>query len=210
MKKRDKIFSQRGLTLLEMIIAVFIFLLMMNGVVLLIKYIYRNYGFSMEQGISVNAVQRSLKIMVDDIRGAQQADSGAYALKGADDFDFTFYADVDKDGVTERVHYFFENETIKKGTCEPSGSPSVYPVNDQSVAVLAEHVVNTTGQPLFSYYNVNYPADLVNNPIATPVSQIIQIRMVKTDVRYNLDPNRAPDNIRLESFVTLRNLKDNW
>ena len=127
MNKEKKIFSQNGLTLLEMIIAVFIFLLMMNGVVLLIKYIYRNYGFSMEQGISVNAVQRSLKIMQDDIRGARQADSGAYALKSADDFDFTFYADVDKDGVTERVHYFLENKSIKKGIRKPSGSPSAYP-----------------------------------------------------------------------------------
>ncbi|MFA5871826.1 MAG: prepilin-type N-terminal cleavage/methylation domain-containing protein [Parcubacteria group bacterium] len=203
-------YSQKGLTLVEMLIAVFIFLLMMNGVVMLIKYIYRNYGFSMEQGISVNNVQKSLKTMIGDIRGLRRADSGAYAIKSADDFDFVFYSDVDGDGVTEQVHYFLENDSIKKGVSEPSGTPPVYPSSDQVESVLAEHVVNTTSQPLFSYYNEDYPADLVNNPLAVPVSQISQIRMVKTDVRYNLDPNRAPDNIRLESFVALRNLKDNW
>ena len=34
----------------------------------------------MEQGLSLNEVQKGLKVLTDDIRGARQADSGAYPI----------------------------------------------------------------------------------------------------------------------------------
>lgn len=193
-----------------MLIAIFIFILMMGGSVFLLAQIYKNYGFAMEQGMSVNAVQHSLKIMVQEIRGACQSDSGAYPIREANDNEVIFFADIDEDGVTERIHYYKENESLKKGVSRPSGTPAVYPENNETVTTITDHVVNTALEPLFYYYDTNYPADQVNNPLATPVSPLSDIRLVKIDVYFNLDPNQSPDNIRLESFVELRNLKDNW
>ena len=46
--------------------------------------------------------------------------------------------------------------------------------------------------------------------MAAPVSQLNSIRMVEVDIYYNLDLLRSPDNIRLQTFVQMRNLKDNW
>lgn len=198
------------MTVVEMLIAMFIFVLIIVGSVYLLHQIYKQYGFAMEQGMSVNQVQHSLKMMIEEIRRASQADSGAYAIQSADDFDFVFFADIDGDGSTERAHYYLENESIKKGVTKPSGTPAVYPSGDQSVSTIAEHVVNTSLQPLFYYYDSNYPADQVNNPKTTPVGQVDLLRLVKVDIYYNLDPLRSPDNIRLESYVEMRNLKDNW
>lgn len=198
------------MTLVEMLIAMFIFVLMMFGSTFLLSQIYKRYGFAMEQGMSTHAVQHSLKIVLEELRGIRQSDAGAYPIEEAEDFSFTSFSDSDRDGATERIHYYFENGEIKKGVTEPSGTPPSYTEGDQSVSTIAEHVVNTSGQPLFYYFDGNYPVDQENNPLTTPVSQISDIRMVKIDIFYNLDPYRSPDNVRLESYVELRNLKDNW
>lgn len=202
--------SQTGLTLVEMLIAIFIFGLMMVGSAFLLSQIYKRYAFSMEQGMSTSETERAMKVMIEEIRRARQADTGAYAIVSADDFDFVYYSDIDKDNVTERVHYYLDGDAIKKGIAEPSGTPPAYPSEDQSVSIIAEHIQNAAGEPLFSYYNSDYPADQVSNPLTTPVTQVNQIRLVKIDIFFNLDPYRSPDNIRLESYVEMRNLKDNW
>jgi prepilin-type N-terminal cleavage/methylation domain-containing protein len=207
---KKRLLSPKGLTLVEMLIAMLIFSTILIGTLLLIKYIYKNYGYVMEQGLSLNEVQKGLKLLESDIRGARPADSGAYPIVSADKFDFVFYTDIDKDKVTERVHYYFQDNSIKKGVTNPTGTPPSYPSEDQATTTLVTHVINTVDEPLFYFYDTNYPTDQVNNPIAFPVSDVSKIRMVKIDMFYNLNPFRAPDNIRLESFVGMRNLKDNW
>ena len=207
---KKKLSSQKGRTLAEMLISIAIFSLILIGTLLLIKYIYKNYGYAMEQGLSLNAVQKGIKVLTDDIRGVRAADSGAYAVVSADKFDFVFYTDVNNDKITERVHYYLQSQTIKKGVTKPSGTPPSYPNGEQTTTTLVTHVVNTAAQPLFYYYDTNYPADQTNNPIAVPVTDVNKIRLVKADIFYNLNPFRAPDNVRLESFVEMRNLKDNW
>lgn len=198
------------MTLVEMIIAMFIFLLIMFGSMYLLSQIYKRYGFAMEQGMSTNAVQHSLKVILEEIRGIRQSDAGSYPIEEAGDNSFTVFLDIDKDGITEKIHYFFENGEIKKGLTDPIGTPPVYPEGDQSVSVITDSVVNTAEQPLFYYFNGDYPVDQENNPLDAPVSSASDIRMVKIDIFYNIDPFRSPDNVRLESYVELRNLKDNW
>ncbi|PIU79415.1 MAG: hypothetical protein COZ28_02485 [Candidatus Moranbacteria bacterium CG_4_10_14_3_um_filter_44_15] len=210
MRIKAEKFAQSGMTLVEMLIAMFIFILMMFSSVYVLHRIYKNYGFAMEQGMSVAAVEHSLKYIIEDIRGMRQSDTGAYPIESADDFDFIFYSDVDKDNVTEKVHYYLENNLIKRGISNPSGTPPSYPAGDETVTTIAESVVNSAVQPIFSYFNTDYPADQVNNPLAAPVSPVADIRLVKVDAYVNIDPFRAPNNIRLESYVMLRNLKDNW
>jgi len=61
-----------------------------------------------KQGLSLNEVQRGIKVLEDDIRGVRPADSGAYAVVSADKSSFVFYADVDNDRITERVHYYLQ------------------------------------------------------------------------------------------------------
>ncbi len=205
-----KISRESGLTLIEMLIAIFIFLMMMTSSVFLLNQIYKRYGFAMEQGISVNETERAMKIMIEEIRRTRQADNGAYPIESADQDDFVFYSNIDGDNVTERIHYYLENEEIKKGVTDPAGTPPVYPAEDQTVSTIAQYVQNTGSEPLFSFYNSDYPQDEINNPLSVPVTQVSDIRLVKIDIFINIDPFRSPDNIRLESFVEMRNLKDNW
>lgn len=209
-KLARKKYSGSGMTVVEMLIAMFVFVLIMVGSVFLLRQINKRYGFAIEQGVSVNQIQHSLKTMIEEVRKGRVADSGAYAIQSADKFDFVFFADIDNDDATERTHYYLQNGSVKKGVTKSSGTPPAYPSGDQNTVTIANYVQNTSNQPLFYYYNSNYPADQTNNPLATPVTQVNAIRLVKVDIYYNLDPYRSPDNIRLESYVEMRNLKDNW
>lgn len=104
MLKKEENFFQSGLTIVEMLIAIFVFVLIMSGSVFLLSQIYKRYGFSMEQGMSVNETQRAMKVIIEEIRRARQADSGAYPIVSADDFDFVYYSDIDKDNILSLIH----------------------------------------------------------------------------------------------------------
>jgi hypothetical protein len=85
--------------------------------------------------------------------------------------------------------------------------PRTYPAGDSQTIQIADHIVNTADDSMFSYYNKNYPGDADNNPVPVP-ADVSQIRLIKIFLRININPNRAPDNIQQESFVELRNLND--
>jgi hypothetical protein len=117
--------------------------------------------------------------------------------------------DIDGDGVTERVHYWLDsvNDYLMRGVREPSAAnPPTYAAGDGTTSIIANYVVNEATEPLFYYYNENYPGDIVNNPLPTP-SDIQDIRLVRVLIRMNIDPIKAPNNINIESFADLRNLE---
>jgi hypothetical protein len=109
------------------------------------------------------------------------------------------------------VHYFLDDNSqeIKKGIAEPSGdNPPTYPSGDDSVEVLASHIVNDSGDPIFSYFGRNYFSD--QTPFTTHVSfgEILNIRLVKVKLLVDIRPYHSPDHVAIESFAQLRNLKD--
>jgi hypothetical protein len=73
--------------------------------------------------------------------------------------------------------------------------------------VIASHVVNESGLPIFYYYNSSYPGDQAHNPMATPIS-IETARLMKIILKINVDPSRKQKDIQMESFVEMRNLND--
>jgi hypothetical protein len=47
----------------------------------------------------------------------------------------------------------------------------------------------------------------VNNPLDTPIN-VEDARLIRVHLFVNIDPVRAPNNINIESFADLRNLKN--
>lgn len=198
----------KAMTLVEMLVAIAIVFITMEGFTYLFLKTWDTNKYILESGMASTAASRATNKMVIQLRGAQQADNGAYSLKSGDDFDFVFYANVDADSAVERVHYFLDLATdqLKLGVTDPTpGNPVSYQVGDGNVTIVANYVVNESDAPVFYYYNENYPGDAVNNPLATPAS-VSQIRMIRVHLYVNINPLHAPDNINIESFVDLRNL----
>lgn len=202
--------SLKGLTLVEMMAAIFVVAAGMLGFTLLFSSTWKTNKFVIETGVTAVQVNRALNEVTTNLRKIRQADNGDYPIEAGDDFDLTVYIDVDGDGVTERVHYWLDaaNDQVKRGVTDPvAGTPPTYPAGDTTVTTIANYIVNEASEPLFYYYNENYPGDTVNNPLATPVD-IQSVRLVRVHLRMNIDPIKAPENINVESFVELRNLEN--
>lgn len=195
------------MTLTEVLMAVFIMAITMEGFALLYMRSLRSNAFILEEGMTVFAVSRAVNSMVSDLRKIRQSDGGAYPILLGSDSELTVFLDIDSDGATEKVRYFLDGSDMKRGVSDPitDTAPVTYPDGDDSVSIIATRIVNTENQPVFYYYNENYPGDQVNNPLVTPVS-VGDVRLVKIHLLMNIDPARAPDNVNIQSFVQLRNL----
>lgn len=200
--------TARGMTLIEMLVAIVVVLIATEGFTLLIAKSWDSNKFIMEEGMASAAASRATNQIIIQLRGIQQAGNGDYPIEETDDFDLTVYADIDDDNTVERVHYFLDqaNDQLKRGVTDPTTAvPPTYPASDGTVTVMANYVVNESDDPIFYYYNGNYPSDTVNNPLATPASPGT-VRLIRVHLYVNINPIHAPDNINIESFVTLRNL----
>lgn len=200
--------KKRGMSIVDVIVSIGIFSLGIAGFTALFADTWKTNSFVLEEGQSVGMASRAVGNTVKELRKTRQADNGSYMIKTADDFSLVVYMNDDSDEETERVHYFLEDEKLKKGVTNPSGSsPVTYPAADEIVTIVSNYVMNTPAQPVFYYYNENYPGDIVNNPLGTPAS-VGDIKLIKIVVWINIKPLTAPDNVRMESFVNLRNLNE--
>mgnify|MGYP003404768716 CR=1 FL=1 len=200
----------KAMTLVELMVAIAVVLISMEGFTYLFLKTWDTNKFIIEEGMASTAASRATNKIVIQLRAVQQGDNGDYPIESADDFDLVFYCDIDNDGAAEKVHYFLDdaNDQLKLGVSDPlATNPVTYPVGDTTVSVVANYIVNEASNPIFFYYNENYPGDTVNNPLATP-SSVGDIQMIQVHLYVNINPVHAPDNINIESFVDLRNLHD--
>lgn len=198
------------MTLMELMIAIGVALIAMQGFTYLFIQTWDTNKFVLEEGMASAAASRATNKIVIQLRAVQQAGNGDYPIESADDFDLIFYCDVDDDGVVEKVHYYLDqaNDRLMLGVSNPlATNPVTYPATDSTVTVVTNYVVNESDNPIFFYYNDDYPGDTVTNPLTTPTN-VGEIQMIKVHLYVNINPVHAPDNINIESFVDLRNLHD--
>ncbi|MDO8529575.1 MAG: prepilin-type N-terminal cleavage/methylation domain-containing protein [bacterium] len=208
MKLKDNSKFAKGMTLVEMLIAIFIFTMSIAGFSMLFVQSWKSNSYTLEMGESSMAASQGVNKMVNYIRGARQSDNGAYPIKSADENDLVIYADYDKDDVTERLHFYKNGQDILMGATNPTaGMPKTYPSGDELILTLASHIVNDSNAPIFYYYDQNYPGDAINNPMSVP-AVAFNVRLIKIYLKINIVSNRAPDNIEMQSFVEIRNLND--
>lgn len=197
-----------GMTIIEMMVAVAIFSLGMAAVSMLFTKVWQGNSYTLEMGQSTMAVSQGTNKMMDYIRRASQGDDGSYPIISADDNDLVLYSDFDKDGVVERLHFYKNDQFILMGTTNPTATmPKNYPIGDQEIITIANHIVNDSNTPLFYYYDHNYSGGTGQTPLTTPAI-VSDVRLMKIFLQININPNRAPDNIQMQSFVELRNLNE--
>lgn len=197
-----------GMTIIEALMAIMIFTLGIAGFTLLFSRAWKNNAYTLEMGQASMAASQGVNKMVKYVREARQSDDGGYPVVSANDNDLVFYSDYDRDGKTERIHFYRSGANIIMGIRRPSGSfPVTYASGDGETQTIAANVVNAAGNPVFAYFDSNYPEDSVNNPIVTPAT-VPNIRLIRITLHVNINPNRAPDNIQIQSFAEMRNLND--
>ncbi|NTV55124.1 MAG: hypothetical protein HGA16_01330 [Candidatus Moranbacteria bacterium] len=196
-----------GMTLVELITAIFVVTVAMGGFSILFLRSYKLNAFILETGVASAKASRGVDRIVADLRKVRQGDDGSYPIISGTATDLKVYLDIDNDGKTERVHYYLQNGLLKQGIAEPNATqPVTYPASE-TVTTIVTYVANETSEPVFSYYNDNYPGDTVNNPLATPIA-VQDARLVRVRLIININPNKAPEETNVESIAEFRNLNE--
>lgn len=207
---------KRGVTFVETIVVIGIMSVVMIGSSLFFVRMWRTHQYTYEIAIASFVSQRGIQKAEQAIRAARPAENGAFAIVSANDHDIVFYMDYDEDGVAERVHYFIDDQKLKIGVREPdlSVTPPTYANGDATVQDAADYIVNeATGHATFTYFGeseIFSYGDIEGEALATPVStdDLGKIKMIKILLFVNPDPIKKPNNVRIETFVVIRNLAD--
>lgn len=197
--------KNRGITLIEVLVSIALF----SVVILLIGLFTRNifyYNSVFSGGLSsYDQLKKVLYPIASEIRSASPSSLGSYPIETAENNNFVFFADINGDGLKERVRYFLSNKTLKKGVIIPSGVPLSYQSSNEIVTDIVNNVVNGT-VPVFNYYDTNYNGS--NSSLSSPID-ILSVRLVKITIISDTDPNRPPAPITITTQASMRNLKDN-
>ena len=154
-------------------------------------------------------INQSVEMMSEEIQSAMASANGAYAIDSAGTSSFVFYSDINKDGATERVRYYYATSTIYKGVIAPTGTPATYPTASEIVTDFVDHVIIPTGTPLFSYYGSSYTGS--QSPLTYPIS-VAGIRLVGISFLSQTNQTSSVNRSPFQHFYTLvdmRNLDSN-
>lgn len=199
--------SQKGLTLIELLIGMAIFSFLGVTIITLQVLLIQSQEFTIQSIFTLDNANASLRTLITELRSASVAQNGAFPLEEAQDQQIIFYSNVDDDDEVERLRYFLDGTDFKKGTINPEGFPVTYPQANESLRTVAEHIQNGS-DPIFTYYNSDWPSDQTNNPLSTP-APLDQVTLVKINIRVNTDPSHPERELTLEPAVQIRSLNQN-
>lgn len=197
--------NNKGVSLLEVIVAIGIFALLIGAVMQLFLSSWRGNAIIWEQLSTQNEGRKATQDFASELREATASSIGAYPIESATATQIIFYSNIDSDSLVERVRYFLASTTLKKGVIKPGGNPLAYSSSTENTTVIANDVANGV-IPVFSYYDANF--DGAGEPLSGAIDAT-KIRIVKISLKLEEDPNLSPVPFYIESKVMIRNLKDN-
>lgn len=192
--------SQRGLTLIETLVWVAMFSMVLVAIVNSVFSFYRTNTYAVEQAAAVTSAQRGIESMIKYLREATYSSNGAYPIISMSTSSVAFYANIDDDPYIERVRFFVEQGSLKRGIIDPSGDPPTY-AGAEIVSSVSDYVRNVEqSTDMFQFYDLN--GDLM-----TDLSRLAEVRFVEATIIVNINPNRMPNQFTLRSTAAFRNLK---
>ncbi len=198
--------SSRGMTLVEVLVTLGIFMAIMFAVA---TFEYNVFTYPKNISGSFQTAQDTqilLRTMLREMRTAQQGANGAYPLVNVGTSTISFFADPDNNGTIERVSYFLASSSIYRGIIQPSGNPVVYIGTSQINKMIVTNVRNSSSTPLFQYFDTNYNG--TSSPLTQPVTATA-VRLVKINLTLDVDLNRSPTPMTYTVQASFRNLKSN-
>lgn len=189
-----------GYTALEVIVVIGITSLVLGIITGSVLSFYKSNTNTLEQAIQVDSARKGVEYLVRDLREASFADDGSFPIIQNSSTSISFYSDVDRDFSVEKIRYFLEGTTLKKGITNAVGSPPLYTGTEQVTSV-SEYIRNIEqGIPVFRYYTAS-STEIASGANPTNVS------FVTLDLVVNVDVNRLPGQFTLHSSATIRNLR---
>lgn len=198
--------SQSGFTMIEVSISV----LVISAIVVILgsfATLYQDsFSFTLNQTLTQEQVNSSLTKILSELRETRVSEEGAFPIQSALDQDLAFFADVDNDQSVELVRYYLTGTSFYRQVIEPGQTTPLYQ-GTGSTTLISDQIRNGS-QPVFFYYNGNWPADTTSNPLV-PAERLLDTRMIGIRLLVNTSPMEQQD-IVIETQIHLRNLKTNY
>ncbi len=193
--------KNHGFTLVELIISVSIAM-----VIILIAGIFvqnvLNFGNIFKDSFEAKSEVNQLSQAIGrEVRAATISNTGSYPIENAASSTFTFYSDIEEDGIAERIRYFLDADTLKKGIIRSSGNPPTYnPANEIITEVVHNVILSATST--FGYYDSAYTGS--EAPLAFPINasvvRLINVKLTAQNPGQNIaatiDLKLVPRNLR--------------
>lgn len=203
----NKLKNKNGFTLLELLVAMGIFSLVIGSVAMIMTNAFKSNKIIFDQLEGQSDVRKVLEQIVDAVRKANQSSIGSYTIESAGNYELRFYSNLDNASYVEKVRYYMDGTTFKRGIITPSGNPLVYATSSEQIVELAHNVKNfVSSTPIFLYYDQNYTG--TSTALTQPVTPS-DVRIIKIQLDVDKDPTRSPVSLHGESMVEIRNLKNN-
>lgn len=206
MKNYKRTFTT-GFTIVELMIVIGITALLSVIVGAFSRDVFFIKGYVTESYTSEQESTKIIRPIITELRSARPSMTGAYAIEQAGTSSLTFFSDVDLDGTTERVRYFLDNGTLKRGVIKSTTTPATYLTSQEKFTNLIQAVRNSSSTPIFQYYNSSYTGS--SSSLTLPIS-ILDVRLVKVNIISDIDVNKAPYQQVITTQVSIRNFKDNY
>ena len=190
----------RGMTMIEVIVWVSVLAMVLLALTTSLLYFYRVNKYAIEQASAVLSAQHGVEKVIRTIREAAYSSQGAFPVVSIGANDFVFYSDTDADSLIEKVHYYVSGTGLMEGITNAIGDPPVY-TSPEVLSTISDYVRNLDqGVATFRYYDVS-GAEITN------YTQWEKVRFVKVSIAVNVDPNKLPSQLILNSSAAMRNLK---
>jgi hypothetical protein len=201
---RNTFGSSVGMTLMETVIAIGIYVVLMLVVFSSITSLYLTNAYALEQSNEVNSARVGITQWNRDAKEMITAEDGTWPLAIIEPHRMGYYSDTDQDDSVEYVLYELIGTTLTKSVFNPSGTPVSYNLSTpDQVQTLSTYVQNINqATSTFSYF------DNGGNQL-TAISPILDVRYIRMQLIVNIDPARNPGEFMLRSSLAPRNLKDN-
>ena len=195
--------NRRGETLISMIIAMAIFSILIVAISAFELSILRSHkSYTSRAQVEQNNIT-FLHDFTKLLRAAQPAADSSYLIASATDTDFVFFSDLGSNGIVDRIHYFVENNTMKRGIVEPTGAPLAYDLSKEVITSYIPSISTTSG--IFTYYDSTFDGTTHITPLPLPIV-VSDIRTVKVQFTVNPAIATVPPTT-VTTHVTIRNLK---
>ena len=196
--------TQKGMTLVEMLIAIGIYTVLLLAINNSITSLYQNNAYALEQANEVGNARRGVTQWNRDAKEMITGEDGTWPVAVIGEHRLGYYSDTDQDDSVEYVEYILAATTLRKFTYNPTGSPATYDLTTpDSEEILSEYVQNIEQATSTFFYFDN------NGTQLTSTSPVIDVRYMQMQVIVNIDPDRNPGEFMLRSSLAPRNLKDN-
>lgn len=196
----------QGFTLIEVLVSSAILVILAVGFLGLQYILSRNQVTAWNSYMSVEDSNVAMSTMVKELRNATNSGNGSYLFDSLQNQEIIFYTDYDFDNQVERVRYILSGSQLRKGIIEPVGDPAVYNPVTEKITVISE-IIRNGSDPLFYYYNSDWPQDTINNPLSL-TERIANTRVVKIYLKSSPRTDTTDFDYILESEIRIRMLQD--